>query len=108
MSNLSQERCFNHPDREAAARCPECRRFFCRECVTEHEERVICAACLARIGLPAGRAGATREKLRLALRCAAAFLFLWLLFYAMGRGLLRVPSAFHEGVLWKPATQEAP
>src|SRR2546430_2101954 len=46
MSVFSEQRCFNHAVREAVAPCPQCRRFYCRECITEHEDRVLCAACL--------------------------------------------------------------
>ena len=46
MTALAHQRCFNHALREAAARCPGCGNFFCRECVTEHDDRVLCAACL--------------------------------------------------------------
>ena len=44
MEDLVHQRCFNHMLREAVACCPECRRYFCRECVTEHEDKVLCAA----------------------------------------------------------------
>ena len=44
---LSAQRCFNHAGREAVARCPECSRYFCRECISEHRGRVVCAGCLA-------------------------------------------------------------
>jgi hypothetical protein len=44
--NLADQRCFNHALREAVARCPQCTQFFCRECITEHDDRVLCAACL--------------------------------------------------------------
>ena len=45
MTALHQ-RCWNHEDREAVCRCPQCGRSFCRECVGEHESRLLCAACL--------------------------------------------------------------
>ena len=48
-SALTHQRCFHHSHREAVARCPECRQFYCRECVTEHDYRVICATCLKKI-----------------------------------------------------------
>ena len=32
MNDLLYQRCFNHVLREAVARCPECLRYFCREC----------------------------------------------------------------------------
>jgi hypothetical protein len=46
MANL---RCFNHANREASARCPECRKYFCKECTTEHQLRILCASCLKRL-----------------------------------------------------------
>jgi hypothetical protein len=49
MQNLLLQRCFNHGMREAAARCPECGRFYCRECITEHDDRVLCSACLKKL-----------------------------------------------------------
>jgi hypothetical protein len=49
MSALVHQRCFNHATREAVARCPQCSQFFCRECITEHDDRVICAACLKKL-----------------------------------------------------------
>jgi hypothetical protein len=45
MTGLEQ-RCWNHEPREAVCRCPECSRGFCRECVAEHENRLLCADCL--------------------------------------------------------------
>ena len=47
MSDLARQQCFRHPGREAVVRCPSCRRDFCRECVTEHDERYLCSSCLA-------------------------------------------------------------
>ncbi|MFN7139481.1 MAG: rhomboid family protein, partial [Limisphaerales bacterium] len=52
MQNLTQQHCLNHFTREAAARCPECKQFFCRECITEHDDRVICAGCLRKLQQP--------------------------------------------------------
>lgn len=102
MAYLAQQRCFNHARREAAARCPECERYFCRECVTEHEDRVLCASCLTRL-VGGGKARGARLPglVRMAAACAA-FLVLWFFFYTMGQGLLALPSSFHEGTLWQP------
>lgn len=52
-----EQRCFHHETREAVCRCPRCRRSFCRECVTEHDDRLVCASCLRdeTAGAPAGR-----------------------------------------------------
>jgi len=49
MKDLAHQRCFNHVQREAVARCPQCRGYFCRECITEHDDRVICAGCLSKL-----------------------------------------------------------
>jgi len=101
MADIALCRCFHHPAREAAGRCPSCGRFFCRECITEHEGRLVCAMCLAkRIGSPS-----TKERslawLAVAGRAAAGVLIAWLFFYLVGKLLLLVPSSFHEGTFWK-------
>lgn len=41
-------RCQQHPGQAAAARCPSCQQSFCRECVTEHDGRMLCLACFAK------------------------------------------------------------
>ena len=104
MSSIALQRCFNHGLREAAARCPECERFFCRECVTEHAGRVICASCLKAIAAREGQRGGKRRGLVATGHCLGALLLLWLVFYALGRMLVAMPAAFHEGRMW----QEAP
>ena len=43
---LKHKRCFNHADREASARCPSCKNDFCRECITEHDGKMLCVNCL--------------------------------------------------------------
>lgn len=105
MSHVSQRRCFVHVDREAAARCPHCARFFCRECVTEHDDRFVCAACLKRLAAapPSHRATAG---LLAAAAFALGFLTLWLTFHVCGRALLRIPSSFHKGALWHETPAE--
>jgi len=105
--DISHERCHNHFRREAAARCPECRRFFCRECVTSHQGRAICASCLEQ--LVPGRASAQEAMQRRGLRTVGSYtvrclqvvlvmFVLWSFFYLVGRSLLLVPTAFHEDV----------
>ena len=101
MIDLVAQRCLNHAAREAVARCPACGRFFCRECVTEHDDRMICAPCLqalARTPPPARRhfVGVAR-----AAQCALGLLALWLFFYGLGQALLAIPSAYHEGAVWQ-------
>ena len=101
MDALIHQRCFNHAAREAVARCPECRQFFCRECITEHEDRVICAACLAKLArVPLLRRPAIVGFFHLC-ECAFGVLIIWFFFYVVGESLARIPTSFHEGTLWK-------
>jgi len=103
-TRLALQRCWNHSAREAVARCPECGRFFCRECVVEHEDRVICSGCLAQ--LQAASATKPKRKLNLAplVRFAAACLGLiigWIIFFSAGRMLLAIPDSSHARDLWE-------
>jgi len=101
MRELNKKRCKNHGAREAVARCPECGRFFCRECITEHEERMLCAGCLGKI-LKKTEPGVLRPvRILQAVLFFVGIIMLWLSFYAVGRILLGLPGAFHEGTLWK-------
>ncbi|HEV2695953.1 MAG TPA: rhomboid family protein [Verrucomicrobiae bacterium] len=101
MIQLHQQSCLNHATREAVARCPECGHFYCRECIAEHDDRVICAACLRKLLRPAEKkqSPAFRWLLR-----AAAFGFslmtAWLAFYVVGKILLSIPVKIHDGTLW--------
>jgi hypothetical protein len=93
---LSLERCFNHPAREAVARCPECGRHFCRECVSEHEDRLLCAFCINRLLAGAGRRRRPFAGVAGVLQATVGFLFLWLSYYLLGRLLIAIPSSFHN------------
>lgn len=100
------QRCVHHPDREAAARCPECGRFFCRECVSEHDDRVLCASCLA-AGLRVQAAGGSRFGLISRAFCAVLGLCLaWWFFDLVGQGLMRLPASVHEGSIWENISNE--
>lgn len=103
MTSITQQRCMLHAGREAVAQCPGCHRPFCRECVTEHDDRILCAACIH--GLVAQDTAPKRVRAHLLsrlLRAAMGLFVLWLAFYVTGQSLLRLPSSFHEGSLWKP------
>ena len=102
MSGLAiQQRCWNHDAREAMCRCPQCGRSFCRECVTEHESRLLCASCLR---IAAQAAAARRGKLR---RLAAVgmtvagVLLAWAIFFAAGESLIAITES-SERVSWQP------
>lgn len=100
MSQLAAQRCFHHGRREAAARCPSCQRTYCRECITEHENKVICASCLRQLEQPEATSSRSWAWLLDSVRLLAAILLLWILFYLLGRALLIMPDAFHDGTVW--------
>ena len=101
MPTLIHQRCFNHAIREAAARCPECRQYFCRECITEHDDRVVCTACLRKlVSKPLTQRLAFTRLFRLA-QGILGIMVAWFFFFLVGEGLLKLPASFHEGTLWK-------
>ena len=94
MSILLDQRCVNHALREAAVQCPSCKRFFCRECVTEHDGRMICVTCV--VALTRGEEKTARAaRARWAVTALAGILIAWLVFYYLGLTLARIPSEFH-------------
>lgn len=98
--SLAEQRCFNHAQREAVARCPECGNFFCRECITEYEDRVLCATCLAHAAERSERRARRWTRIVCAARCMAGVILLWCIFYLLGLGLLTIPTSFHENTVW--------
>jgi hypothetical protein len=91
---LVDQRCSNHFLREAAVECPCCKRFFCRECVTEHAGRMICVACVNALTRDANLKARTVGA-RWTVTALAGILIAWLVFYYLGLTLARIPSQFH-------------
>lgn len=112
MASLGAQFCFNHPVREAVGRCPECGRTYCRECITDHDGRILCAACIQQL------AGSREEKkgqlvrwLRVGVipaRVAFGLFVAWVFFYSIGRMLVAIPSEFHSGAVWERAGETDP
>ena len=101
MISLSEHLCLNHAGREAVAKCPGCGQFFCRECITEHEDRVLCTGCLrklTRADAPKKRWGAVLAR---SFQTVAGLVVAWVMFYAAARALLSIPADFHDGTVWK-------
>ena len=101
MPALVHQRCAHHALREAVARCLECDRFFCRECITEHDERVLCSSCLKKLTVHHTDNRARWRGLARVVQIALGLLICWTFFYWLGRTLLSVPSSFHEGTIWQ-------
>jgi hypothetical protein len=97
MTVLVQQRCAAHPSREAAARCPSCRQPFCRECVTEHDGRVLCAGCLRKLATSKARRPLRLGFLWRPVQIALGLGLAWFAFYLIGMALLQTPAAWHEG-----------
>jgi hypothetical protein len=101
MAELAYQRCLNHAQREAVARCPECRQYFCREWIAEHEERLICAACLRKVArVPLLRRRGLASVLGLG-QCLLGLLAAWFFFYLIGQSLVKLPASFHEAEFWR-------
>jgi len=101
MPDITQQRCRNHMKREAVARCPGCGGFFCRECITEHEDKVLCAACLRQLVEPYGKPSDRFRGLFRLGHFLLGILILYVLFYYFAQILVALPSDFHEGTLWQ-------
>jgi hypothetical protein len=106
---LALQKCWNHTEREAVARCPECTRFFCRECVVEHGHRILCSACLGKLldaHPPKKRALGLAPIWRFA-ATFAGFIVAWLAFFWLGRALLEIPDETHAVRFLQNRLQEA-
>jgi hypothetical protein len=109
LRRVSGHRCFNHAGREAVARCVSCGRSYCRECVAEHDGRMICASCLrAERAVPQRTSGAWWRVAGRALHTTVAVIVAWLFFYATAQVLLDLPSPFHEGSMWSDDEWQEP
>jgi hypothetical protein len=102
MEILRNQPCYNHSSREAVVRCPECGRYFCRECVTEHDDRMLCSQCLEQTTRP-GREGSRKliQAFLLIFQGLGGWLIVAYAFYLVGKALLAIPHDFHEGTFWK-------
>ena len=100
MNTLSAQRCFHHSLREAVARCPECTHFSCRECITEHDDRIICATCLRKLAIVTEPQRMSFAWLPPLVQITLGVTVVWLFFYFFGATLLSIPSQYHEGEVW--------
>lgn len=97
MSQVRQARCSHHPGREAVARCLECKRYYCRECITEHDHRVICSSCLQKLVASQSKPKRKSGPVIRLVQVAVGLVLLWAFFYLIGSVMLQSADAFHEG-----------
>jgi hypothetical protein len=96
MAGVSiHQRCWNHELREAVCRCPACGRHFCRECVTEHESRLLCATCLQSLSHAAPKGRRVRATVA-PLAALGSLLLSWWLFYIGGQILLEITTRVRQ------------
>lgn len=96
-TTLENTKCSLHPHREAAAQCPQCRRFYCRECVVEHDGRMLCNSCIDEDSHD------TATKKRSILKpligiCGSciSIALIWTALYWFGVLLKSIPEEFHD------------
>lgn len=110
-TTLTRSRCTIHPEREAAARCVGCETFFCRECITEHEGRMLCVECHRKLAQTDPKPSPKKSRDLPALaplwflgRALLGWLFMWALLAFIGLIILKMPAEFHDGSIWSPET----
>jgi hypothetical protein len=94
-----RQHCWNHETREAVCRCPGCARSYCRECVTEHEARLLCAACL-RKALPDAVSPRRAQRVPRLVLLTAGLMLSWLLFLVIAAGVSEF-AARMEQAAWQ-------
>jgi hypothetical protein len=98
---LHHAACLNHAGREAVARCPSCSRYFCRECITEHGGRMLCSACFQALTKVQEKPVRDWFILTTSVQALLGLGLLWFSTWLLGRVLLNIPTAFHEGYMWE-------
>ncbi len=82
--SIKQIRCSNHISREAVARCPKCEKDYCRECVTEYKEQMLCINCLSVASEEIALKPSYMGLIILTIIFIISFIIMWLIFYWLG------------------------
>jgi hypothetical protein len=98
-NSLSRQRCANHAQREAVARCPECKRHFCRECITEHSGKLLCNHCLEKVSIKRAKKRDRIKTVACFLCCIVGFLIALGFFYAVANTIASIPQKYHRSYL---------
>ena len=102
-SILGDTTCVTHADRVSSARCPSCRQFYCSECITEHQGKMICAGCLEKelASIRPIRKERRSFPLMALVQFLVAVLVVWMVFYFFAQTLADIPDDFHDGTIWE-------
>jgi hypothetical protein len=95
MTAFASKRCFVHSAREAVCLCTICRKSFCRECVIEQEQRLVCAACMSRSTAAKRDSRAKLDAVQGTGSVLLAILLAWVFFYMAGRIFLLAEPSRH-------------
>lgn len=96
VAGLRHARCLFHPLREAAARCPLCGGTFCRECVTDEDDKLACPPCLRRMARPPAPKASVARRSRQTLAGFTALACLAALFFTLLRWRVNTPELHLE------------
>ncbi len=96
MTPTIHQRCWNHDSREAVCRCPACSRSYCRECVSEHEARLLCAACLNAIARTTTPRRSRMGRFVPAGMLIAGLVLAWVAFYSAGQAMNLLVSRLEQ------------
>lgn len=70
--------------------------------MVDHAGRLLCASCVAKLAAVAARPrGARWRTSREVTSFGFAVLVAWTAFFIVGKILLAIPTAVHEGTIWK-------
>jgi hypothetical protein len=98
---IEKKHCYNHQEREPVAKCPECGNYFCWECITEFEYRVLCAECIKKKSVKkTEKPGGVDVFFRLIfipLKVITGIIITWAVFFVLAQGLILIPDNFHSG-----------
>ena len=75
-----------------------CSRFYCRECVIDHDGRLTCASCLQQAIGPQSAKSRQLAFVRTAVLAIIGLFVIWFSFYSLGRALLLLPTNLTEGL----------
>jgi len=97
---MLEQRCWNHETREAVCRCLVCGRSYCRECVSEHEGRLLCAACLRSQAQAAAVPPGRLHRVRTVCLSLAGILLAWAIFFGAAESLATITER-SERMSWQ-------